>query len=867
MSAKIHTLKIYPFGSCLRRLGAFAFIAFTAACADEKVESRSYPVVDTKDVSDVNEHGATLNGEILDTGDGATDHGFLFNKSPVLPATIDASDRISLGPTETAGKFATLANRNLASSQTYYVRAYAVSKKGTVVFGQELTFVSQGSEPPKFIDINPKAASVGDSILVTGSGFSDYRYNNLLRIGSQVAAVYKSKPDSLWATVPLYVPAGENSIEIEVGQQKIQPSSKFKLLPISLISIEPSAVTFTDTVVIHGTNFPQMASSIAVTLFGKPAPVIRSTRNQIRVAVPAEPGVTASVLKILAGIQAVQSTTEIVLSPPQITFISPTKGNKDTEVTITGDNFHPTAAKNKVVMAGKTLDVLAASRKSLTVKIPTGIVPGSYAFTVTTAGQTKTSEQLFQIITPTITQVSPLNGTWGTVVTITGENFGPNIADNLVSFGNEQGTIITASSTEIKVAVPNSVLTPSSTIKVVAITADSRTATYPMPFELDVPEITSLNPLEGKGQAVITIKGKNFNPVPANQVVKFGDFTAVVVSATGTELSVKLPESLAEATVFPQITVATQKTSSPVQFNLLSPWRKVTQYPGPERSNATAFALNGAMYIGFGESSETSTAKKFFKYDPATNQWIQLANYSTSFGTSEDYQNVCGFATGSFGYVGVGSFGSFDQGTFRKYDPASDKWTVAQTLTDKVTSAVGFSIGDKGYVAMGQHISNVLTGRLWEYSPASDTWTAKKSLPGPPRSEAAVFTLNSKAYVTGGYACFNCSTLLKDTWEYDPATDTWTEKAGLPVARRNAMGFSINGKGYIVGGIFSGGTETAELFVYDPVQNQWQKLPNFPGGVLSNGVAVAIGGKAYVGTGTIAGQPTRDIWEFDPSKL
>jgi hypothetical protein len=39
---------------------------------------------------------------------------------------------------------------------------------------------------------------------------------------------------------------------------------------------------------------------------------------------------------------------------------------------------------------------------------------------------------------------------------------------------------------------------------------------------------------------------------------------------------------------------------------------------------------------------------------------------------------------------------------------------------------------------------------------------------------------------------------MKDFWEYDPATNTWTQKADFGgTARYSAVGFSIADKGYL----------------------------------------------------------------------
>jgi N-acetylneuraminic acid mutarotase len=64
------------------------------------------------------------------------------------------------------------------------------------------------------------------------------------------------------------------------------------------------------------------------------------------------------------------------------------------------------------------------------------------------------------------------------------------------------------------------------------------------------------------------------------------------------------------------------------------------------------------------------------------------------------------------------------------------------------------------------------------------------------RQYATTFTIGAKTYLglrdNGG---------TSDFWEYDPATNLWTEKANFPGdARAYAIAFSIGNKGYVGAG-------------------------------------------------------------------
>ena len=78
--------------------------------------------------------------------------------------------------------------------------------------------------------------------------------------------------------------------------------------------------------------------------------------------------------------------------------------------------------------------------------------------------------------------------------------------------------------------------------------------------------LTSISPTEGYTNDLVTIIGKNFDPVAENNIVRFGDHVATVKSATPTELKVLAPSGTGEVNV----TVTTdQGTSDGLLFKYL----------------------------------------------------------------------------------------------------------------------------------------------------------------------------------------------------------------------------------------------------------------------------------------------------------
>jgi hypothetical protein len=170
-------------------------------------------------------------------------------------------------------------------------------------------------------------------------------------------------------------------------------------------------------------------------------------------------------------------------------------------------------------------------------------------------------------------------------------------------------------------------------------------------------------------------------------------------------------------------------------------------------------------------------------------------------------------------------------------------------------SAIGASIGTKGYIGMGRD-NNGRQNDLWEWNQATNSWMQKANFPALGRAGAIGFAIGSKLYVGTGY---DGNTYKNDLYEFDPTTNTWTQKANIPVGRAEGVGFSIGTKGYMLTGSTSsniGGDN--DLWEYDQTTNVWTQKANVPttGTFLASGFS--IGTKGYL----LVNQT--NFWEYDP---
>lgn len=190
--------------------------------------------------------------------------------------------------------------------------------------------------------------------------------------------------------------------------------------------------------------------------------------------------------------------------------------------------------------------------------------------------------------------------------------------------------------------------------------------------------------------------------------------------------------------------------------------------------------------------------------------------------------------------------------------------------------AVGFSIGAKGYIGTGYgYYTDPYCYRkdFWEYDPSTDSWTQKADFGGTARRYAVGFSIGTKGYI--GTGC-NDSGWLQDFWEYNPNSNIWTRKADFGgTGRELATGFSIFTKGYIgTGLIYTSGTPNNlnDFWEYDPsigAGGTWTRKADFIGMARYAAVGFCISQKGYLGTGINYINSTtftwyKDFYEYDP---
>lgn len=164
---------------------------------------------------------------------------------------------------------------------------------------------------------------------------------------------------------------------------------------------------------------------------------------------------------------------------------------------------------------------------------------------------------------------------------------------------------------------------------------------------------------------------------------------------------------------------------------------------------------------------------------------------------------------------------------------------------------MGIAIGNKGYMGLGHYNGagpNIVLNDWWQYDPSTNSWTQKADYIGNNgNGNYAVlsFGMEKFGFVGGGQVASDAS-----FYKYDPTTNMWTPVANMPTVAMNTQGFTIGTKGFYL----SGNT----VYEYDSQTDIWSIKNPAPFSISIWPATFTIDGKGYVKTST-------QLWEYKPS--
>ena len=221
-----------------------------------------------------------------------------------------------------------------------------------------------------------------------------------------------------------------------------------------LISIIPISGASGCTAIISGVNFAAEQSANKVLLDGQEAQVVSSSKNRIQIVTPEHADGKVDV-KVSVNGKEVSGLdfTYVTLADPEIkiTALRPSFGFVGDNVTIIGENFSDELADMSVTFDGVKANILTTSSSALSVTAPEH-ARGRVTVEVKKGAKTAVAE--FTYVELMVEKSNPSEGGAGTIVTIYGEGFSEELANNVVMVGDQVLTVTEATATTLKVEMP-----------------------------------------------------------------------------------------------------------------------------------------------------------------------------------------------------------------------------------------------------------------------------------------------------------------------------------------------------------------------------------------------------------------------------
>jgi len=367
--------------------------------------------------------------------------------------------------------------------------------------------------------------------------------------------------------------------------------------------------------------------------------------------------------------------------------------------------------------------------------------------------------------------------------------------------------------------------------------------------------ITQFSPQETEIDSLVTITGTGFSDTAAKDIVTFNDTVAVVQSATTTQLVVVVPKGASTGKI--GVKADGQSGTSAQNFIVGDHWTLMKTYQG-STTDLTMFYFNARsdFFVGLGNNSSGGWQYISWQYNPLDSVWTQKTPIPTGGSVAAS------FSISGEGYVLDG------YSAFWKYDTASAGWIQKDSFPEYPGAGMtAFSINGKGYVGLGG------SNNMWQYDPVADSWKQLGNFPGTANTLLATFVVGNYAYVGTGVVGLITNTAVASFYQYDPSTDTWTQKGDFPGGPRNsATGFSIGNMGYLGTGLDINGHYLSDFWQYNPTSDSWIRKSDFGGGGRFAAAAFSGTNQGYMGFGQGADQITPyeltnvffDLWQYQP---
>ncbi|MCU0426130.1 MAG: IPT/TIG domain-containing protein [Candidatus Kapabacteria bacterium] len=362
------------------------------------------------------------------------------------------------------------------------------------------------------------------------------------------------------------------------------------LFPPSITAFSPPVATRLNVLTITGANLSIVNS---VTVGG--APVLSVTVNSsTQISIALLEGSTGTIVVRTPAGEAISQRTFFYAEPPRLSGVFFNGLPTNTAVAgstllVRGQNFLFATTANIGNVTAAIVAILSSTE--MTIRLPLDAVTTASLRVATPGGLATTTAQFTVLPGQAITDVSPINGTTGTLVSITGRNFPRDVAVNIA--GTSASSVIVVSTTQILAVV--GALPPRTTRG--AITVSSTLGTFSTTTQFIVsnvtPVIAAISPLTATFGSIVQVRGQFLTGV--REVSIGGARAEIVESVSPTELLVRVTRQNTSGTM--TLTTLGGSTTSTLRMTIIpSPF--IVSFSPPFAVSGATITLRGGNFTG-----------------------------------------------------------------------------------------------------------------------------------------------------------------------------------------------------------------------------------------------------------------------------
>ena len=323
------------------------------------------PLIITGAVTNIDKDGAEFHAKITELGKkGILEFGFVWDT--IHNPTIEKAEKYDFPDKPGVGNFSTKMSANLISNKTYYVRAF-IRTADVTTYGESMVFKSLGGKAPEIDSISTLLGNLDQTIKLKGKYFSSK--NSVVKFNQITAGIISANKDSILVQVPGFR-ARSSIISVTTPEGTAYSKDSFRLYTAIINDFTPKTGTYGDEITIKGKNFKKNPNSLVVLIDNQFTPSRIIDDETIKFNVPTYLNQSSCSIGVVMNNLYIKSTDMFSLTPVQFSDFNPKIALTGSTITITGSNFSPVIANNKVYIGGVLAQVESGTNNSLQVTMP-----------------------------------------------------------------------------------------------------------------------------------------------------------------------------------------------------------------------------------------------------------------------------------------------------------------------------------------------------------------------------------------------------------------------------------------------------------------------------------------------------------------